>query len=133
MKKLKNTGVITTILVISGVIAVVVGAMFLFDPVAMYASVRIDVSEQVSLLSDLRATGGALFASGILIVAGAFLADLTFTAVVVSSLLYSGYGLSRIFAMAIDGKPAEVLVYVAVMEIVIGLVNVFALIKYKER
>ena len=52
--------------------------------------------------------------------------------IVVSALIYLSYGLSRILSMAMDGMPAEGLVQVAVLEIVTGLVCVFALVKYRE-
>jgi hypothetical protein len=63
---------------------------------------------------------------------GAFVDKLTFTSIVVSTLLYLSYGLSRILSMAIDGMPAEGLVQAAALEIVIGLVCVFVFVKYRD-
>lgn len=130
---MKNSATLKTLLVVSGVIASAVGVALLLAPVALYASVGTDVSGKIDLLSDLRATGGALLASGVVIALGAFLANLTFTSLVLSSLLYLAYGSSRLFAMAVDGRPADALIYVAVLEIAIGLANVWALVKYGER
>ena len=108
------------------------GAAILFMPVAMAALNGIELGGQISLLNETRAPGGALLASGILVMSGAFLAKLTFTSAVVSALVYLSYGLSRILSIAIDGMPAEGLVQVAVLEIVTGLVCVFALVKYRD-
>ncbi len=82
------------------------------------------------MLNEIRASGGALLASGILIMSGAFVEKLAFTAVVVSTLLYLSYGLSRVMSMVIDGMPVESLVQAAAIEIVTGLVCIFALVKY---
>lgn len=129
---MKNSKVLKTILLISGLMLTGFGAAILFMPVEMAALNGIEFGGQISLLSETRAPGGALLASGILIMSGAFLAKLTFTSVVVSALVYLSYGLSRILSMATDGMPAEGLVQVAVLEIVTGLVCVFALVKYRE-
>ncbi|PCI05557.1 MAG: hypothetical protein COB78_02885 [Hyphomicrobiales bacterium] len=90
------------------------------------------LGNDASLLSEIRASGGALLVFGMLIMAGAFVANLRFTAILVTTLLYISYGFSRILSMVIDGMPDTGLVQVTVLEIVIGLVCCFALIKYRE-
>ena len=130
---MKNSKVLKTILTISGLMASVVGAAILFTPVDFYATYGIEVGGNFSLLNEIRAPGGALLASGILIMSGAFVDKLAFTAVVVSTLLYLSYGLSRVMSITIDGMPAEGLVQAAALEIVTGLACVFALVKYREK
>ena len=122
-----------TILIISGLIASGVGAAILFSPVAFYASYGIEPGGNINLLNEIRAPGGALLASGILITSGAFVDKLAFTAVVISTLLYLSYGLSRVMSIVIDGMPAEGLVQAAVLEIVIGLACIFALVKFRGK
>lgn len=129
---MQNLKVLKIILFISGLIAAGVGGTILFMPVPFYATNSIELAGNISLLNETRASGGALLASGILIMIGAFFAKLTFTSAVLSTLLYLSYGLSRILSMAIDGVPAEGLVQAAVLEIVIGIVCVFALAKYSK-
>jgi hypothetical protein len=129
---MKNTKMLKTILIISGLIASGVGATILYSPVAFYASYGIELGGNFSLLNEVRAPGGALLAIGILIMSGAFVDKLAFTAVVVSTLLYLSYGLSRVMSIAIDGMPAEGLVQAAVLEIVIGLACTFALVKFRR-
>ena len=130
---MKNSKVLKTILIISGLIASGVGAAILFSPVAFYASYGIALGGDVSLLNETRAPGGALLVCGILIMSGAFVDRLAFTATVVSSLLFLSYGLSRVMSIAIDGMPVEGLVQAAVLEIVIGLACVFAFVKYRKK
>ena len=127
---MKNSKVLKTILLISGLIASAIGAAILFSPEAFYSTYGIELGSNFSLLNEIRASGGALLASGILIMSGAFVEKLAFTAVVVSTLLYLSYGLSRVMSMAIDGMPVESLVQAAAIEIVTGLVCIFALVKY---
>ena len=64
---------------------------------------------------------------------GAFVDKIAFTAVVVSTLLYLSYGLTRLMSIAIDGMPAEGLIQAAVLEIVIGLACIFALVKFRGK
>ena len=130
---MKNSKVLKTILIISGMIASGIGAAILFAPVAFYATYGIELDGNFSLLNEIRAPGGALLASGILIVTGAFVDKLAFTAVVLSTLLYLSYGLSRVMSIAIDGMPAEGLVQAAALEIITGLACVFALVKYRGK
>lgn len=130
---MKNSIVLKVILVISGLIGVVVGGAILLTPVAFHAASGIELGGNTSLLNEIRAPGGALLASGILILSGAFLTELTFTSIVLSTLLYLSYGLSRIISMVADGKPAETLMQATVLEIIIGLVCAFALVKYRKK
>lgn len=118
------------LLVISGLIAAVIGALILFSPVTFYASYDIVLGDNMSLLNEIRAPGGALFASGMLIIAGAFFEKLTYTSIVVSALLYLSYGLSRVVSILIDGMPVDGLVQATVLEIVIGFVCLFILMKH---
>jgi hypothetical protein len=116
-------------LVISGLVLVVIGAGLLFVPETFHASNGIDLGGQVNLLNETRAPGGALLGSGIVILAGVFVASLTFTSAVVSVLIYLSYGISRIYSMLVDGMPSDILVGVMVLEIVIGTVGLYALKK----
>lgn len=120
------------ILVVAGLIGIGVGGAILFVPVAFHATTGIALGNDASLLSEIRAPGGALLVFGILILAGAFVANLRFIAMLVAALLYISYGFSRVLGMIIDGMPDTGLVQVTVLEIVIGLVCCFALVKYRE-
>lgn len=130
---MKNSKVLKTILLISGFIASAIGTTILFSPGSFYATYGIALGDNVSLLNEIRASGGALLASGLLIMSGAFVDKMAFTAAVVSTLLYLSYGLSRVMSIAIDGAPVEGLIQAAVLEIVIGLACIYALMQYSEK
>jgi len=129
---MKNSKLLKTTLFVSGLIATAVGAAILFMPVAFYATYGIELGDSVSLFNEIRAPGGSLLASGILMLLGAFVTKLTLTSAVVSSLVYLSYGLSRILSITLDGMPDQGLVLACVFEIAVGLVSVFALVKYRE-
>lgn len=120
-------------LFVSGIILIGIGGGLLFAPIAFEASAGINLGNNISLLSEIRAPGGALFMSGILIVLGVFIPKLTFTSAILSSLIYISYGLSRILSMMIDGTPHESIVAATVIEIVIGVLGLFILVKFNRR
>lgn len=117
-------------LIASGFIGVYIGVEILFFPISFYVASGFDLGGNVSLLNEIRAPGGALLLSSILIIMGAFIPRLTFTSIILATLLYLSYGLSRILSMVIDGRPVDILIYVSVLEIAIGLVCAFMLAKF---
>jgi len=123
--------VLKAILLISGLIGVSIGAGILFVPEAFFATNNIVLARDANLLSEIRAPGGALLASGVLIITGAFIPTLTFTALALSSLMYLSYGVSRMIGMALDGMPGDGLVAACVLEMTIGALNLFVLMKYR--
>lgn len=123
----------TAILIMSGIIGVFVGGNILLDPIHFYAASGISLGENISLLNEIRASGGALVAVGGLIFIGAFWKKLTFTSIIISMLMFLSYGFSRVLSMLLDGMPKEIFVTVAVCEIVIGLLAFFALLKYNKK
>ena len=129
---MKQSITFKTILFLSGLIGVAVGGAILFVPVPFYATTGIELGGNINLLNEIRAPGGSLLASGILVMLGAFVDKLAYTSTVVAALAYLSYGLSRILSMAVDGKPATELILVAVLEIIIGLLCVFAFMKYQR-
>ena len=100
-----------------------VGGVLLFAPAAMHAANGVDLGDDASLLSDVRAPGGALLALGAIIVAGPFVPWLTLPAAMISATVYLAYGLSRLLSIVLDGMPAPGLVYAAGLELVLGAVS----------
>lgn len=129
---MKNSKVLTAILIMAGLVAAVIGAEILFMPRVFYTGYGVELGGNLSLLNEMKASGGVLLASGILIMAGAFIIKLRFTATLVSTLIYLSYGLSRVMSIGIDGMPDGGLIQAAFMEIMLGLVSFFALLKYRE-
>lgn len=128
---MKNSKVVKTILFISGLILLGIGSATLFAPVTFLGSSGIDLGGQVNLLSEVRAAGGALLASGLLIMLGVFVPNLTFTSTVIATLVFLSYGIARILSIATDGLPAQEIVAATVVEMIIGAAGVYALLKYR--
>lgn len=124
---------IQSLLIIAGIIAIIVGGAMLFIPVAFEASAGIHLGENISLLSEVRAPGGTLLVAGILIMSGAFVAKMTHISILLSCLFYLSYGLSRVLGIMMDGVPSESLMIATVVEIIIGLVSLFLMIKLRTK
>lgn len=129
---MKLADVTKVVLCIAGLLAVGIGGVTLISPATIYGSYQITIGENASMLSEIRASGGGLLAFGLVIIAGAFIARLTFTSLLVSSVLFLAYGAARILSMAVDGMPADPLVHGTIFEIVIGAICLFLLTKLQQ-
>ena len=128
---MKNSITQKIILFISGFIAIGIGAAILFFPMDFYAAYNMDLGQDVSLLNEMKASGGVVLALGLLIVAGGFIAKLTYISLLISTIVYLSYGVSRIISMMVDGMPAEGLQQAAALEVIIGLVSLIILATYR--
>lgn len=128
---MKNSKALKAILLVSGLILTVIGSATLFAPVTFLGTSGIDLGGQVNLLSEIRAAGGALLASGLIVILGVFIPRLTFTSTIIAILVFLSYGIARILGIAIDGVPAQEFIAVTVIEIVVGAAGIFALLKYQ--
>ncbi len=129
---MKSSFGLKTLLILAGLIGIGIGGAILFEPVAFHATSGITVPASESLLSELRAAGGALFAIGFVVVLGAFVSRLTFTALTFATVLYLSYGASRVMGMLLDGLPSSTLIAVTVFELGVGLLCTIALIKHSS-
>jgi hypothetical protein len=117
----------------SGLVVILIGAATLFAPVAFNEFNGVGLGGDAGLLSEVRAAGGSLLASGVLIVLGAFVPRLAFTAALLGSVTYLSYGLSRVLSIAVDGTPGSGLVLAAAVETALGLACAFVLVRYRRR
>jgi len=128
-----NSKLLKTILIVSGLVALGIGATILLSPEAFYQTNGIQLGNNTSLINEIKAPAGALVVFGIFIMLGAFFKAFRFTSIVMSAALYLAYGLSRLLSISVDGMPSESLVQAAIIELVIGLVCVFALVKFRVK
>lgn len=128
---MQDSKFVKAMLIISGVLLLFIGGAYLFTPIEFYSSAnQTDISGQVNLLSEIRASGGGLFLGGLLVLLGAFKPKLTYTSTIISIMIWMGYGLARIIAISADGMPNEGLFTVMFIEIIIGVSGIFAINKY---
>lgn len=128
---MKNSFLLKTLLFIAGLIIAGIGGAELFTPVGFHAASGIALGDDINLMNEMRAPGGALLALGLLIIAGAFIPALTFTAIIVATMLYLSYGFSRVLSIAFDGMPDTTLLQATGLEIAIGLICAFSLVRYR--
>jgi len=124
---------VKALLIVSGLLGIGIGFALTFFPIAFEASAGIDLGEDINLLSEIRAPSGVLLIGGILIVLGAFISKLTRTAVLLSSLIYLSYGLSRIVGVLMDGLPNESLLMALALELIVGSISLFVLFRFNGR
>ena len=128
---MKNSYLLKAMLLIAGLIIAGIGGAELFTPVGFHATSGIALGDDINLMNEMRAPGGALLVLGLLIIAGAFIPVLTFTAIIVATVLYLSYGFSRVFSIAFDGMPDAILLQATALEIAIGLICAFSLVRYR--
>lgn len=108
------------LLVVSGVVAVSIGGSILVVPEAFYAYSGITLAQDASLMSEIRAPGGALLGSGLLMLLGVFVPSFAAASLSIGATIYLGYGASRLLSMTVDGLPDSGLVAASCVELTIG-------------
>ena len=130
---MKSSKILKTILFFSGLLLMGVGTAILLTPVAFSARNGIVLDGNISLLNDIRGNAGVLLSTGVLILLGAFIHKLSFTSIIVSFVVFLSFGLSRVLSIILDGMPADGLIKATVVEIIFGLVGLFAFLKFREK
>jgi hypothetical protein len=130
---MEKSKLVKALLIVAGLSGIAIGGALLFQPVAFEASAGIHLEENVNLLSEVRAPGGALLAGGVLILLGAFIPTMTYTSVLLATLFFLSYGLSRILSMIVDGIPTTSLVMATVAEVVIGILCIAVLVNFRKK
>jgi hypothetical protein len=130
--KLVSLFVTRGLLLASGSIAICTAAMILFAPSVFYAGYGIDIGGDLDLANELKAPAGALLASGLVMLAGAFRSRFTILSLATATAVYLSYGLSRTLSMAIDGVPHTGLVGAAVIEVAIGAICWVDLMRHRR-
>lgn len=125
-----NSIALKSLLIIAGLIGAIVGASILFAPIQFHATSGIVLDSNASMMSEVRAPGGALLVGALIVLAGAFVKRLTFIATVLTALLYLSYGLARVFSIIIDGLPDTALLAATGIELIIGSLAGVALIRF---
>lgn len=123
---------VTSFLLVSGIILSGIGTAILFSPVAFHASNGIVFENNASLMSEVRAPGGLLFVSGLVILAGSFRDKLRHQSVILATLVYGTFGLSRVLSMALDGMPSQGIVGATAIELIIAAIGSLLLLRQAD-
>ena len=130
---MKNSKVLKGILIVLGLLLIVIGLWRLFDPITFFENSGLVLSNEAGLLSEARATGGAVVGFGIVVLLGAFNQRLSYTSTITALVVFLGFGIARLIGFSLDGNPGEGVIQGIIIEFVLGLLAVFALFKYREK
>jgi len=116
---------------IAGLIGIVIGVGMAFVPVVFQSSAGITLGENVSLLSETRSPGSLLLVGSLIVLVSVFKSSLRYIALVLTSLMYLGYGVGRIISLIVDGLPHQSLLIALVFELLVGGIAFFVLCRSK--
>ena len=85
---MKNSIMLKTILFVLGLVLIVLGTSRLVDPIAFFANSGIQLSNDVSLLNEIRGLDGPIVGFGILVMLGAFIRKLAFTSTIAAIVFF---------------------------------------------
>ncbi len=118
-----------TILSLSALMLVFVGAMRLSNPIKAYLkNSGIKLENDASLLNEIRGVSAVMLSAGIIIALGIFIEKLTFTSHFIALLIFAGFAIGRLISLKVDGKPSKQITQGIVFELVLGAANIFCLI-----
>ena len=108
---------------LSGLLLLAIGGAILLAPHAFHATNGIALGDDPSLLSEIRAPGGLLTASAVLILIGTFRRPQRSLATVLTVLVYGSFGLARLLGLALDGTPSSGLVGSTAIELIVAAIG----------
>ncbi|MBV1866893.1 MAG: DUF4345 domain-containing protein [Marinosulfonomonas sp.] len=115
------------VLSVSGLTATGIGFTLVTIPAAFYSTYGIELGGDPSLMSEIRAPGGALLAMGLFMLSGLIRPRFAGVSLSIGAGVFLSYGLSRCLSFALDGWPDSGLVLAAGFEILVGGFCLFAL------
>ncbi|MTI32141.1 DUF4345 domain-containing protein [Xanthovirga aplysinae] len=130
---MKNSKVLKTFLIISGLLLTFIGGTTLMMPVEMKAGAGIDIAGNISVINDVRASSALILAIAILTIIGAFKKNLTYTSSLVSFLLFLSIGAGRLLSILQDGMPVDGLVKATGLEFILGITGAILFTIYREK
>ena len=111
----------------------IIGFWRLVDPITAYDAMGMVLADNAASLNEARGTAGAMIGLGFLILLGAFKKKLTYTSTLAAIVLFFGFGIGRIIGVAFDGNPGDALLAGIITEFALGILALFALIKYRDK
>jgi hypothetical protein len=115
----------TLFLCVSGLLLLGIGSAILLASATFHASNGIVLTDDPSLLSEIRAPGALLTACALLILAGAFRRSRRPLAVLLTALVYGSFGLARLPGTALDGTPSTGIVAATLIELIVAAVGLW--------
>lgn len=121
------------VLGLSGIVGAGFGMAGLFWPAAFHAMSGIELGDNASLLSELRAPSASLMAAGVLVLVSAFFVRWHVAGALLSIAVYASYGAARLLGIALDGLPHSTLVQATVTELLVAMSGAAVLVSAARR
>lgn len=86
------------------------------------------LATNVDLVNEIRGVGAVIFLGGVMAVFGAIRADFRRTSFGVATVIFGGVVLGRLVSLFFDGIPSQNMIRVAVVEGVLGVLNILGLV-----
>jgi len=117
------------VLLLSGLLLTMVGFFRLSNPIGTYLkNSGISIANDVDLLNEVRGFSALMLSSGIIILLGTILSQVTVASLIIATLVFIGVGIGRTISWGIDGKPNKLILQGMIWETVLGASNLIALI-----
>ena len=120
------------ILIVLALTLVIFGGWRLVDPIGFYTFSGLELSDDAGLLSEVRGAGGIIMVSGLVVALGAFRHAWSRTSVVLAAAVFLSLGLARLLGIALDGSPGAEVIQGMAIELVFGVLALFAFFKYGD-
>ena len=112
---------------IAGLMLLIIGGAVLLTPQAFYTNDGVLLGNNPSLLSEIRASGGMLTGSALVIFAGIVRPSVRSLAMTLSVLIYGSFGLSRLLSLTLDGMPSNNLLVATAVELTVAAIGIMML------
>ncbi len=122
------------VLSLSGLLLTYAGTMRLIKPLKSLClktyldDPKIKLEGKVDIFNEMRGAGSSIALSGIIILLGIIIPQLTLASFVVAILTFLGYAFGRLVSLKFDGKPGQQITQGLMMELVLGAANAFCLV-----
>lgn len=120
---MKNS-IATIYLTLAGLLLLAIGGAILLAPHSFHASNGIELSNNPTLLSEIRAPGGMLAAAAMLALFSVFRLSLRAFTTPLLVLVYGSFGLARLVSIVQDGMPVGSIVGAAVLELIVAIIGI---------
>ncbi len=123
----------TIVLVLSGLALLYASSSRLINPTdavflqSFFENPENSLETAIDLVNEIRGIGAVLFLGGIVALFGALRTDFSPTSFVVTTVIFGGIVLGRAVSFFGDGIPHPDLMRVAMIEAIIGALNIFCL------
>lgn len=109
------------------------GGWRLVYPLGFYAFSGLALSNDAGVLSEVKGAGAIIMVSGLVVALGAFRHAWSRTSVVLAAVVFLSLVLGRLTGIVIDGSPGVEVLQGMAIELVLGVLALFAFFKYGDR